>query len=115
MVSNIIGKYMINYLPLTVKGTINALPWIGTHFCFLSIYITFTVDITSIKSFQFQDGSQQISLAAKPLSLQHPCIFFKYMFMQLYCFEFFFIQIESLSVNVGKYTSPSKKDRSIPM
>ena len=29
--------------------------------------------------------------------------------MQLYCFEFF-IQIESLFVNVRKYMGPSKKD-----
>ena len=32
-------------------------------------------------------------------------------FEQLYCSDFFFIWIESLSVNVGKYMRPSKKDQ----
>ena len=35
-------------------------------------------------------------------------VFFKYMFVQLYCFEFFFIRIESLSIIWG----PAKKKKS---
>ena len=35
-------------------------------------------------------------------------VFFKYMFVLLYCFDFF-IQTESLIINEGNYMEPSKK------
>ena len=63
---------MINYLPLAVQGPISTLPQIGAHFLLFDLchlYVGSEIIWTSIQLLQFQDGPQQISLPAKPLSL----------------------------------------------
>ena len=102
------GKYRFKYMPLAVKGPIGTLLQIGAHILLLSIYITYNansktiltlIQITPIPRWTSADksGRKAIQFATHLFYFLNTCF--------IYCFEFF-VRIESLSVNVGKYMGP---------
>ena len=110
-----IGKYRINYLPMSVKGSISALPWLGAHmtpFSLYHLYVRSDIMEMSIQLFQFQNRPKQISLATKPLNLQPTFCFFLNMCLYNYIYFLCFSssELNTYSLILGKYMGPIKKD-----